>query len=272
MLLLHNSLFDVVASCDVTAAFTDAENLWYASSHSVIKAFCFVWPMIPPATFLDHFTRVSCQVQQHWRIQCWEATPYFSGIIEHNLKYGLRSSHQRRMLCFLFIPHLYSTILKHTIIDVWCHLVSHQFGTTAIKQRCKKLEKNVRNCISFQDYLSWCASQKLFLSPKLISSNNFFISIVAFFTTSIFRKKFITSCTSIDEEKANDWFFLSGSQNEMESLKFLIRRLLISLLFRSASSFWLIMSLMSGREDPLPWSNYRFYERKIVLEHVFFLF
>ena len=105
-------------SCDVTAAFTGAKNLWYASSHSVIKAFCFVWPMIPPATFLDHFTRVSCQVQQHWRIQCWEATPYFSGIIEHNLKYGLRSSHQRRMLCFLFIPLLYSTILKQTIIDV----------------------------------------------------------------------------------------------------------------------------------------------------------
>ena len=78
------------------------------------------------------------------------------------------------MLCFLFIPLLYSTILKHTIIDVWCHLVSHQFGTTVIKRRCKQLEKNVRNFASFQDYLSWCASQKLFLSPKLTSSNYFF--------------------------------------------------------------------------------------------------
>ena len=246
MLLLHNSLFDVVASCDVTAAFTDAENLWYASSHSVIKAFCFVWPMIPPATFLDHFTRVSCQVQQHWRIQCWEATPYFSGIIEHNLKYGLRSSHQRRMLCFLFIPHLYSTILKHTIIDVWCHLVSHQFGTTAIKQRCKKLEKNVRNCISFQDYLSWCASQKLFLSPKLTSSNYFFcLNCSGFYYINIPQK--IYYVLHFSWWRGNKWLVLSLWVTEwngitkvlnQEALDFIAFQISIVLLIDHVPDVW----------------------------------
>ena len=82
-----------------------------------------------------------------------------------------------------------------------------------------------------------CASQKLFLSPKLTSSNDFFISNAAVFTTSIFRKEFVISCTSIDEEKANDWFFLSRLFYEMESPNVLIKKLLISLFFRSASSF-----------------------------------
>ena len=72
----------------------------------------------------------------------------------------------------------------------------------------KKLERTSEIFISFQDCLSWCASQKLFLSPKLTSSNDFLISIAAVFTT--FRKEFITPFTSIGEEKANDWFFLFG--------------------------------------------------------------
>ena len=53
--------------CDDTVPFTDIKNPWYASSHSFTKALFFVWPMKPPATFLDRSTPLSCQVQQHWR-------------------------------------------------------------------------------------------------------------------------------------------------------------------------------------------------------------
>ena len=105
-----------------------------------------------------------------------------------------------------------------------------------LNKTAKSWKGTCRIFVSFQDCLSWCASQKLFSSSKLTSSNDFLMSIAADFTASIFWKKFTTSCTSVDEEKANDWFFLSGSQNEMESPNFLIGKLLISLFFRSTSS------------------------------------
>ena len=124
-----------------------------------------------------------------------------------------------------------------------------------LKKVAKKERRTSGIFVSFQDCLSWFASQKQFSSPKLTSSNDFLISIAALFTTSIFRREFITSCTSINEEKANnDWFFLSGSQNEMESANYSIRKPLISLFFRSASSSWMIISMISDRENPLPWS------------------
>ena len=59
-------------------------------------------------------------------------------MVIHNLKEGLLSTHQKRMLCFLFLPLLYLTFLKYTIIEPWCHLASHQYGTTDIKKIWKK--------------------------------------------------------------------------------------------------------------------------------------
>ena len=153
---------------------------------------------------------------------------------------------------------------KKRQMPAWCNHVSHQFGTIAIKQSCKKNERRTsRIFISFQDCLSWCASQKLFSSPKLTWSNDYLISIAAVFSTSMFCREFITPYTSVDEEKANnDWFFLSGLQNEMESPNSSIRKPLISLFLRSALSSWLIMSLMSDSENPLPWSIINFMKEK----------
>ena len=91
--------------------------------------------------------------------------------------------------------------------------------------------------VSFQDCLSCCASQRLFSSSMLTSSYDFLISITTVFTTSIFRREFITSCTSIEEKKANNnWFFLFGSHNGMESPNSSIRKHLILLFFKSALS------------------------------------
>ena len=66
-------------------------------------------------------------------------------------------------------------------------------------------------------------------------------------------EEFIAFCTSIDDEKVNnEWFFLLGSQNETESRNSLIRKPLISLIFRSLSSSYLTMFLVPNREIPLP--------------------
>ena len=66
-------------------------------------------------------------------------------------------------------------------------------------------------------------------------------------------EEFIASCTSIDDEKANnEWFFLLGSQNEMESRNSAIRKPLISLIFRSVSSSYLTLFLTQNREVSLP--------------------
>lgn len=66
-------------------------------------------------------------------------------------------------------------------------------------------------------------------------------------------EEFTAFCTSIDDEKANnEWFFLLGSQNETESRNSLIRKPLISLIFRSLSSSYLTMFLVPNREIPLP--------------------
>ena len=82
---------------------------------------------------------------------------------------------------------------------------------------------------------------------------DFSISITVVIITSILSEEFIASCTSIDDEKANnEWFFLLGSQNETESRNSLIRKPLISLIFRSLSSSYLTMFLVPNREIPLP--------------------
>ena len=97
--------------------------------------------------------------------------------------------------------------------------------------KLNKAGKNERRTsgifVSFQDYLSWFPSQKLFSIPKLTSSNDFLISIGAVFTTSILRIDERIHRRELMKKENNDWFFLSGSQNEIKSPNFSIRKSLI---------------------------------------------
>ena len=51
------------------------------------------------------------------------------------------------------------------MIDAWCYLASHHFGTTDIEQSCKKLEKDVQNFYFFPRLLELaCIKEAIFKS------------------------------------------------------------------------------------------------------------
>ena len=133
--------------------------------------------------------------------------------------------------------------LENTIINAWCNLASHQFGATDIKQSCNKREKNVQNFLFFPRFFELVCITEAISSPKLTSSNGFLITVAVVFTTLIYRREFIISCTSIDKKKSN---------NDT-----------VILIDHVRDVWW--------RKSP-SLINYRFHERKTVLPFVPFCF
>ena len=56
----------------------------------------------------------------------------------------------------------------------------------------------------FQDFFELVCITEAISSPKLTSSNGFLITVAVVFTTLIYRREFIISCTSIDKKKSNN--------------------------------------------------------------------
>ena len=95
----------------------------------------------------------------------------------------------------------------------------------------------------FQDVFELVCITEAISSPKLTSSNGFLITVAVVFTTLIYRREFIISCTSIDKKKSNNDTVIL-----IDHVRDVWRRKSPSLI------------------------NYRFHERKTVLPFVPFCF